>query len=235
MDTRHSPQHPSESKTGEALDCVLLVIPTLNEAEGLAQVLADARALGVETLIVDGGSTDGTKEIARELGAQVLEVSTGKGRGWRDFLTKFPYRDWEFIAMVDGDDSYDLMSLPQLLEHDVDMAIGLRRSTGYSGSWIRAMGARALSLLAGWSTLSHCPDLLSGFRLIRSKCLDRINLTSDGFGLEAEFTIEFLRRGFSIEWVPVHYQKRLGRSKLSPIKDGWIIFWTILRTAVRPL
>ncbi|GMQ95699.1 MAG: hypothetical protein BMS9Abin14_151 [Gammaproteobacteria bacterium] len=235
MDTRYRSQDLSASKSVDALFSVLLVIPTLNEAEGLAQVLADARALGVETLIVDGGSTDGTKEIARELGGQILEVSAGKGHGWRDFLAKFPYRDWEFIAMVDGDGSYDLMSLPELLEHNVDMAIGLRRSTGYSGTWFRAMGAQALSLLAGWSTLSYCPDLLSGFRLIRSECLDRINLTSDGFGLEAEFTIEFLRRGFSIEWVPVHYQRRLGRSKLSPIKDGWIILWTILRTAIRPL
>jgi len=235
MDTRYRPRDLSTSKSVDALFSVLLVIPTLNEAEGLAQVLADARTLGVETLVVDGGSTDGTKEIARELGGQVLEVSAGKGHGWRDFLADFPYRDWEFIAMVDGDDSYDLMSLPQLLEHDVDMAIGLRRSTGYSGTWFRAMGARALSLLAGCSTLSYCPDLLSGFRVIRSECLDRIKLTSDGFGLEAEVTIEFLRRGFSIEWVPVRYQRRLGRSKLNPIMDGWVIFRTILRTATRPL
>ncbi len=235
MDARYSLQGSWASNTGEALSCVLLIIPTLDEVEGLAQVLADARALGVETLVVDGGSTDGTKEIARELGGQILEVSAGKGRGWRDFLAKFPYRDWEFIAMVDGDDSYDLMSLPRLLERNVDMAIGLRRSTNYSDAWIRAMGARALSLLAGWSTLRYCPDLLSGFRLIRSERIGRINLTSDGFGLEAEITIEFLRRGFSIEWVPVRYQRRLGRSKLSPIKDGWIILWTILRAAIRPL
>ena len=235
MDTSYRSQCPSAGKSGETLFRVLLVIPTLNEAEGLAQVLAGARTLGVETLIIDGGSTDGTTAIARQLGGQVLEVSAGKGHGWRDFLAKFPFRDWEYIAMVDGDDSYDLMSLPQLLERNVDMAIGLRRPTDYAGTRFRAMGARALSLLAGWSTRSDCPDLLSGFRLIRSECLDRVNLTSDGFGLEAEFTIEFLRRGFRIEWVPVGYQRRLGRSKLSPIKDGWIILWTILRTAVRPL
>jgi len=235
MDTRYRCHDRSAGKSGDALLSVLLVIPTLNEAEGLAQVLTDARALGVETLIIDGGSTDGTKAIARKLGGQVLEVSAGKGHGWRDFLARFPFRDWEYIAMIDGDDSYDLKSLPQLLECNVDMAIGLRRSTGYTGAWFRATGARMLSLLAGCSTLSKCPDLLSGFRLIRSERLDRINISSDGFGLEAEFTIEFLRRGFSIEWVPVRYQRRLGRSKLSPIKDGWVILWTILRTAVRPL
>src|SRR3989304_3866503 len=68
------------------LNDVLLVVPTLNEEEGLPCVLDEARGLGVATLVRDGGSSDRTREVAAGYGVPVIGVSKGKARGWREFL-----------------------------------------------------------------------------------------------------------------------------------------------------
>ena len=75
------------------LSGVLLAVPTLNEEEGLPAVLGQARQLGVTTMVVDAGSTDGTRAVADTYGVPVVEVSRGKGRGWREFLATVPYKD----------------------------------------------------------------------------------------------------------------------------------------------
>ena len=132
--------------------------------------------------------------------------------------------------MIDGDATYDLSSLPRLIAPGADMAIGLRTHVAGETPWLRALGARGLSSLAGWLMGSPCPDLLSGFRAMRTESLRQVRLTSDRFGLETELTIEFVRRGLRVEWVPVEYRRRQGESKLSPVRDGWDILRTILRT-----
>ena len=90
-------------------------------------------------------------------------------------------------------------------------------------------------MLAGWLTLAKCEDLLSGFRVFNAEKLKQVKLSSNGFELETELTIEFIRRGFHVEWVPVGYRRRYGRSKLHPLKDGLFIFWTMLKASVRKL
>ena len=214
---------------------MLLTVPTLNEEEGLPLVLAEARRLGVATLVVDGGSTDGTRGVADSYGVPVITVARGKGRGWRDFLSAVPYRDWEYVAMVAGDATYDLSALPRLISPGADMAVGARVSTNGEAPALRALGARGLSSLAGWVTRARCPDLLSGFRAMHSETLHQLRLSSDRFGLETELTIEYIRRGFRVVWVPVGYGRRSGESKLSPMRDGWDILVTIVRARYRRL
>ena len=137
--------------------------------------------------------------------------------------------------MVDGDASYDLSALPELVATGADMAVGVRRPVQGSAPWVRRLGARGLSFLAAALTRRACPDLLSGMRVMRSQCLERVRLTADRFGLETELTIEFHRRGLRVAWVPVGYHRRLGSSKLRPLSDGWDVLWTILRTRYRRL
>ena len=157
-----------------------------------------------------------------------------KGSAWRDFLTAVPYSNWKYIAMVDGDATYDLSALPRLVSTDADMAVALRISVGET-PFVRSLGARGLSKLAGLLLRSECPDLLSGFRVMRSESLSMLQLTSQRFGLETELTIEYLRRGLRVRWVPVAYGRRSGQSKLRPLKDGLDILGTIVRTRYRRL
>lgn len=212
---------------------VLLVVPTLNEEQGLPLVLRQARDLGVTTLVLDGGSEDGTREVAARFDVEIVAVGRGKGRGWQDFLAAVPYAKWRYVAMVDGDGSYDLSALPRLLQAGADMAVAIRRHHPGSTSAPRLWGARLLSLLAAALTGRDCPDLLSGFRVIRSESLQQVRLRAHGFGLESELTLEFWRHGFAVVWVPVDYLPRQGTSKLRPLRDGLDILFTILRTRFR--
>jgi hypothetical protein len=97
------------------------------------------------------------------------------------------------------------------------------------------LGGSALTWAASLITLRRCPDVLSGFRVIRSDCLRRVPFESEEFGLEAEMTIEFLRRGYRLSWVPCAYLPRYGESKLRPLQDGIDILRTMLRTRLRRL
>jgi dolichol-phosphate mannosyltransferase len=214
---------------------VLLVIPALNEEAGLPVVLAQARELGVATLVLDGGSSDRSVEVAREHEVEVLHVRRGKGRAWRDFLDNVPFEEWKYVAMVDADGSYDLSALPRLVETQPDMAVGLRCREPGSTPLHRLVGGSALTLAASVITLRRCPDVLSGFRVIRSECLRRVAFESQEFGLEAEMTIAFLRRGYRLSWVPCAYLPRYGESKLRPLQDGIDILRTMLRTRLRAL
>ncbi|MBI2965183.1 MAG: glycosyltransferase [Chloroflexi bacterium] len=212
---------------------VLLVVPTLNEEQGLPGVLEDARRLGVATLVLDGGSEDRTREIASEYNVPVVRVSRGKARGWREFVTSKDFNGWKRLAMVDGDGTYDLEALPLMAASSADMVVALRRGVPGETPRVRAMGARALSVLAGLVTGRKCPDLLSGMRVINVERLRQINLTTSGFELETELTLEFVRRGFQVDWVPVIYRRRRGRSKLSPVREGIRILWAIFRVRTR--
>ncbi len=226
---------PRSHPVSPALANVLLVVPALNEEVGLPVVLAQARALGVATLVLDGGSSDRSVEVAQEHDVEVLNVRRGKGRAWRDFLENVSYGDWEYIAMVDADGSYDLSALPQLVESHPDMAVGLRCREPASTPLHRLLGGSALTFAASLITLRRCPDVLSGFRVIRSDILGRVPFESEEFGLEAEMTIAFLRRGYRLSWVPCAYLPRYGESKLRPLHDGIDILRTMLRTRLRKL
>lgn len=214
---------------------VLLVVPTLNEEQGLPGVLEEARRLGVATVVLDGGSTDRTRDIAGAHSVPVVVVSKGKGRGWREFVTSRDFNGWRRIAMVDGDGTYDLAALPRMAASRADMVVALRRGIPGETPRIRALGARALSVLASVATGARCPDLLSGMRVIDARRLREITLKTNGFELETELTLEFVRRGFRVEWVPVTYRRRRGRSKLHPVREGVRILWAMFRVRSRHL
>lgn len=217
------------------LSQTLLVIPALNEEEGLPYVLGEAARLGVFALVLDGGSVDGTCRAAHAFGVPVLPVPRGKGRAWSRFVDSYDFSGWKWVAMVDGDGTYDLAALPLLIRPGADMTVGRRVPRPGETPRMRGLGARALSLLAGWIMGVSCPDLLSGFRVFRADRLKEIRTTLPGFELETELTFKFIRRGLKVEWVPVAYRRRKGESKLSPVRDGLRILWTMFRAGlVRP-
>jgi hypothetical protein len=135
--------------------------------------------------------------------------------------------------MVDGDGTYDLTDLPRLVVPEADMVVGVRTGSWGRSGGMRALGALGLSKLAGWLTGADCPDLLSGFRMFKAGRLSQIRLWSKGFELETELTMTFIRRGFHVEWIPVGYHRRIGKSKLRPFRDGLIILSAMAKAMLR--
>ncbi|MBX6351156.1 MAG: glycosyltransferase family 2 protein [Clostridia bacterium] len=211
---------------------VVLAVFTLDEERALPWVLWRARELGVRAVVVDGGSVDGTLAVASAFGAPVVRAPRGKGRALRAFLASEASAG-RAVALVDGDATYDVADLPRLVAAGGDMAIAWRRPVGVTAMpFARGVGNRAFAWAVRAATGRACPDPLSGFRVIRRGALAALLPKAEGFELELELTLSFLRAGLDVRWVPVPYHPRIGRSKLRPVADGARIARTLL--SLRP-
>ena len=217
---------------------VCVLVPTYNEAAAIGQVLEGFDEQGFEhVLVIDGGSTDGTREIAREHGAEVRQqTGSGKGQAIREAvqLIEQPY-----VLMLDGDATYRPEEAPAmldpLLEGDAEHVIGNRFANMESGAMSRlnkfgnGLINRAFRVVHGRDFV----DILSGYRAFTTESVRRFALTADGFGIETEMAVECVKHNVQTEVVPIHYECRPDEAdtNLSPIRDGGVILLTLYRMA----
>ena len=216
--------------------CVLL--PTMNEAETIGDVVDGFRAHGYENvLVIDGGSADGTREIAADHGARVMkQTGTGKGQAVREALDHI---DAEVILMADGDgtnppEHADAMVEP-IVSGGYEHVIGDRFADMQDG----AMSSlnRAGNRLINWSfRMIHGKDfgdILSGYRAFTRDSVRPFHLRADGFGIETELAVECAKHDVPTTVVPTRYEARPGDSEtnLHPIRDGGVILVTLYKLA----
>jgi len=223
---------------------IALVIPTLNEESGLFKVLDQiSYALSgyrYQVVVVDGHSTDRTVEIARERGVGVIFQ---RNKGYGDaLLTGFQYVNEclgiDIIVMLDADLSYDPCDIPRLLEpileDETDYVIGNRFEGLRKGAMplLNRIGNQLLSRFADLALEIGVSDTQCGIRAFRSELLNEIDTVSEGMSFAIEMLVKAKFVGARIVEVPVNYRRRVGNTKLNPIRDGMRIFWTILRLAL---
>jgi len=215
--------------------CVLL--PTMNEAETIGDVVDGFRAEGFENvLVMDGDSTDGTREIADEHGARVVVQSEeGKGQAVREAMD---YVDAPYVLMADGDGTYrpeDAERMLEPLEDGYEHVIGDRFGDMRAGAMTRLnqFGNRAINRAFGLIHGENLRDILSGYRAFTRESFEQLTLTSDGFGIETEMAVECVKRGVPTKVVPITYLPRPSGSNtnLRPFRDGGIIFLELYRRA----
>jgi glycosyltransferase involved in cell wall biosynthesis len=195
-----------------------VVIPCRDEAAALPLVLA-AVPDGFAPIVVDNGSTDGTADVARQLGATVVdEPRPGYGAAVHAGVLA---ASSEYVAVVDGDDSMDLGELPKLLTAVVDegvtMAVGRRRPVAH-GVW--PWHARAGStLLATWIRRSSGFGVhdLAPMRICRREELLALDVRDRRFGYPLELMVKAARAGWSVREIDISYRPRAAgtRSKVS--------------------
>ena len=219
-------------------DDVCVLIPTLNEAATIGEVIDGFREQGLsDVLVVDGGSTDGTREIAAERGARVIVQSgTGKGQAVREALDRV---DAPYVLLVDGDGTYrpedaDAL-LDPLISDEYEHVIGDRFADMADGamSRINHAGNRLINWAFG---LIHGPqfgDILSGYRAFTRESVERMTLDAAGFGIETEMAVECAKRDIPTAVVPIRYEPRPDESEtnLRPLRDGSIIVLTLYQLA----
>lgn len=223
---------------------VALVIPTLNEAAAIGDVLAAVpRAIVDEIIVADSFSTDGTAEIAEAARARVVSLrERGYGRACRAGAEAA--RECEIIVFLDGDGSDCPELIPQLvgpiIEDDCDFVIGSRtRGMRQPGSMNanqiiagRVIGA-AVQLLYGVRYTDMCP-----FRAIRRDTLMRLGMREETYGWNLEMQMRAARAGLRIIELPVTHRRRAGgASKVSgnlrgTIRAGSKIVATFIRIAL---
>ena len=235
---------PTEEKGVEAersAPKIAIVIPTLNERDAVGNMLDGVKNVmegyDYRMLVVDGHSVDGTDEIAREKGAEVIYQ---RGRGYGEALkTGFFHArkrlDAGVIVMIDADLSYDPKDIPELLapllKDEADLVVGNRFAGMQKGamSFVNRVGNKLLSLIAKVTLRLNIYDTQSGMRAFKSKLLDSMNLVAKGMPFAIEMLAEALNADARIHETPVSYRPRVGKTKLSPIRDGGRILGITVR------
>jgi glycosyltransferase involved in cell wall biosynthesis len=211
---------------------VSIVIPTLNEEEGIEEViqavLTALRELSISgEIVVADSSTDRTPDIARNHGAIVTEPER-KGYG-AAYLDGFAKARGDIIAMGDADTTYDFTELPKLIrtmqETDADMVIGSRLDgeilPGAMPPLHQYVGNPMLTRMLNTLFGAEFSDTHSGFRVFTREALDAINPQTTGMEFASEMLIGAAREDLSVEEVPITYHPRVGNAKLESFRDGW--------------
>ena len=224
---------------------ITVLLPTLDEAKALRSVVnripleeISKNGWTVRTVVVDGGSTDGTIELASELNCEIIEQhgGSGKGRGLREAFSNFMNSDDSALVMMDADGTYRPEEIPKLIQklelENADIVIGSRiKGKIEKGAMTRRnwFGNRILTWLAVLIHRTYISDLCSGFWLLTRDSINQMKLNSNGFEIEAEMYTYAAHNQLKIHEIPIHYDIRIGRSKLGSIGDGIRIAMKIIR------
>jgi len=224
---------------------VSVIIPTHNEAQAIGRVLADLPSqLVTEVIVVDSNSTDGTDDLARSMGARVIqEPRRGYGRACLTGLANTQNPD--VVVFLDGDYSDRPAELPivvsPIIEGQADITLGSRLTTkanSHALPWHQAFGNR---LAAGLIRLLFGVEVtdLGPFRAGRADVLRALALEEPTYGWAVEMILKGALAGVRILEVPVSYHPRIGKSKIGGTVKGtagaaWFILSRIVRYYFRP-
>lgn len=215
-------------------DQVCIFIPTLNEAPTIGNLVKEFQERGFHRILVmDGHSTDGTPEIARDAGADVV-FQTGKGKG-NAIIEAAGIIDLPFVLMLDGDGTYlpaDAERMLSPLFSGFDHVIGNRLAYPEKGALTRLnlVGNHIINYFFKVAHGRDLYDILSGYRAFTLTSLQQMALQEAGFEIETEMAVQAVKFDQQIAVVPVHYLKRPGTpTKLNPLHDGFRILSAIFR------
>ena len=212
---------------------LFIMLPTLDEEKALADVYSripfdELQALGFESrvVVVDGGSTDRTLEIAKELHCEIIEQwGEGKGAGIRQAFKLFKQKNDDVLVMLDSDGTYYPEEMTRLVTSIPESGIvvgdrlrgNLDKDAMTSTNWI---GNHLLTWLAISLHGKRINDLCSGYWAFSKKAINRLKLNSMRFEIEAEMYTSCAHQNIPLRHIPISYSKRIGEAKLGSIKDG---------------
>lgn len=215
---------------------VCILIPTLNEAATIGQLIKDFKKDGFSNiLVIDGNSRDGTGQIAEAEGARVV-MQSGKGKG-QAMIQAFELIESPYVVMIDGDGTYLAREAPSLLEPILegraDHVIGNRLENYSPGAFtkLNIVGNRLINIFFDVAYGVSLKDILSGYRAFTLDSMRELELNKTGFEIETEISVECILKAQRVEEVQITYLPRSekGATKLNPVKDGFRIGSTIYR------
>lgn len=225
--------------------CLSIVIPVYNERETILNVVARLIALDVpkEIVIVDDGSTDGTRAVLSGLenvpNIRVILKSKNEGKG-AALRTGFQQARGDIVVVQDADLEYDPRDIPQLLRPilagETDVVYGSRflEKRWNNSSHVHRFGNRFLTIASNLTTGLRLTDMETCYKAFRRDVLKKFTIRQDRFGFEPEVTAKLARRGYRVTELPVRYNARdWTEGKKIGIHDAFEALFCILRYAWR--
>lgn len=215
---------------------ITVVIPTRNEAGGIAKVIEGVRPFVNEILVVDGHSTDETRAIAEQAGVRVL-LDNRKGKG-DAYQVGIGNATGDIIVFIDADGSHEPSDIPALCEPivkgEAELVIASRHRGGsdeWEGdiiTWLRAIGSGFLSVCINMRWKSNLTDVLNGFRAAEAAAAKEVKLHAVDFDVEQHMIVQFLKYGYRVTEIRSHeYCRAWGQSKLPTLRKAHLFFWRL--------
>jgi glycosyltransferase involved in cell wall biosynthesis len=235
--TVHMPNRPDSASAGALAATV--VLPAYNEEIGLSALLPSLLELSrdrFEVVVVDDGSTDSTASLAESLGCRVVRHATNAGKGVA-VRTGLQAARGEKVIIMDADDTYPVDAVLEIIRRldDCEMVVGVRTLGRKNIPLFNRFGNAVLTKAIRFASGSRWTDPLTGFYGLRRSVLERMDLRSNGFSLEAEIAMKSVGLGLRVVDHPIVYRARAGASKLHPVRDGIRIAAVIASLGIRRL
>lgn len=221
-----------------------VIIPVYNEVGTIQEIIKRVKGVPFdkEIIVVDDGSTDGTRVVIEENGDTITalfhETNQGKGAA---ILTALPHITGDMVIIQDADLEYDPSEYSRLispiLEGKADVVYGSRFLGGTHRVLLfwHAVGNKLITTLSNMFTDLNLTDMETGYKVLRTEVLKRIKIESKRFGFEPEITAKIAKMGYRIYEVPISYWGRdYSEGKKIKWKDGlaaiyWIIKYNLFR------
>jgi glycosyltransferase involved in cell wall biosynthesis len=203
---------------------ISIIIPSKNEIQGLKGIIPGLKEhfSDSEIIIVDDGSDDTTRELCNEHGLTCISHPYSKGNG-AAIKSGVRNASGEIFVFMDADGQHDPEKISELLkkmDEGFDMVVGARSASSQA-----SVGRLCANTFYNWFAAlmvgQRVEDLTSGFRAVRADYFRKfLHLLPNGFSYPTTCTMAFFRSGYSVGYVPIEANKRIGKSHIKLIKDG---------------
>jgi glycosyltransferase involved in cell wall biosynthesis len=224
-----------------------VVVPVYNERNTLVEVIRRMRAVELpdtidrEIVVVDDGSSDGTRDVLRQLGDSTVRVvmhdnNRGKGAAVR---TGFAQASGDYVLIQDADLEYDPEDWPRMLAPVIAGKARVVYGSRFTGErrnmlFFHWVGNRFLSLVTNVLYNTTLSDMETCYKLVDRALLQDLDLRADRFEIEPEITAKILRKGVRIYEVPISYTGReVDEGKKITWTDGFAALWTLVKFRFR--
>lgn len=225
---------------------VCVILPTLNEEDGVAKIInAVPNPLVNKVVVVDGHSSDRTIEIVKQCHKPACDIELmyqkgkGKGMAFQSFLNSFDLNSQDVYVMLDADCTYDPKEIRKIItpivNGEADVVIGNRFESGNVKKvmpFATFLGNKLLTFVSKILYFKDSKDVCTGYWAFSRDFIKKMRITAKNFDLEANLFIEAVKGGFRIKSVPITYDKRVGKNKLRKY-HAFVIMSRLMREIFR--